>query len=322
VNPFLFLVGCARSGTRMLGRLVDAHPEIAVVHEARFVPGWFVHRRGVTPDGLATRELVEQLVAFERFEHLGVAREDLERLLGKEGAVPYATFVRGLFDLHGRAQGKRLVADKTPRYTRNIPTLHELFPTAKIVHLVRDGRDVALSVANWKKVSERGELVAGYRTWPEDPMSTIALWWEREVRLGCEDGRALGPELYYEPRYEALVADPAGECARLCAFLGVPYDGAMLGSPADASSDGKRWRSKPPPTLGRRDWRTQMPADDVRRFEAAAGDLLDELGYPRAFPTVAPEAREQAARMRALFTEEILARRRRVPQRWESGLPA
>jgi hypothetical protein len=307
VNPFLFILGCPRSGTRMLGRLVNAHPDVAVVHEARFVPGWFVHRRGVTADGLATRELVERLVEFERFEHLGVAREDLERLLATDEAVPYASFVSGLFDLHGRGQGKRLVADKTPRYIRNIPTLHELFPTAKIVHLVRDGRDVALSVANWRKVSERGELVARYGTWREDPVSTIALWWEREVRLGCEDGRALGPELYYEPRYEAVVADPAGECARLCAFLDVPYDEAMLASPADAR----------PPTPGLRDWRAQMPADDVRRFEAAAGDLLDELGYPRAFPDPAPEAREHAARMRALFSEEMLNREGRFPRQWE-----
>jgi Sulfotransferase family len=316
VNPFLFLVGCPRSGTRMLGRLVDAHPEVAVVHEARFVPGWFVHRRGVTADGFATRELVDRLVEFERFEHLGVAREDLERLLGTDEAVPYATFVSGLFDLHGRGKGKRLVADKTPRYTRNIPTLHELFPTAKIVHLVRDGRDVALSVASWSKVSERGEMVARHRTWREDPVSTIALWWECEVRLGREDGRALGSELYYELRYEAIVADPARESARLCAFLGVPYDEAMVAPPADTDADGKRSRAKRAPTPGLRDWRAQMPADDVRRFEAAAGDLLSELGYPRAYPEPAPEAREHAARIRAAFTDEFRGRARRLPQRW------
>jgi hypothetical protein len=154
-----------------------------------------------------------------------------------------------------------------------------------------------------------GELVARYRTWPEDPASTIALWWEREVRLACEDGRALGPELYCETRYEALVADPAGESARLCAFLGVEYDEAMLGSDR-------------PPTPGLRDWSAQMPVDDVRRFEAAAGDLLDELGYPRAFPGPDPEARDHAARMRALFTEEILAHEDRLPGRWERRLPA
>jgi hypothetical protein len=311
VNPFLFVVGAPRSGTRMLGRLLDGHPEIAVIHEARFVPGWFKHRRGVTPDGLATRELVERLVAFERFDRLGVARADVERLLGPGGAIPYAQFVSGLFDLHGRARGKPLVADKSPRYVRNIPTLHELFPSARVLPLVRAGRDVALSVASWRKVTERAELVARYRTWQEDPLSTIALWWEREVRLGREDGHALGPGLYGEARYEAVVADPPGECARLCAFLGVPYDDAMVASTAER-----------PPTPGMRDWRTQMPPGDVRRFEAAAGDLLDELGYPRAFPEVDPEAREHAARVRARFGDEIVARDGRLPRSWARSVRA
>jgi hypothetical protein len=306
VNPFLFVVGCARSGTRMLGRLLDGHPEIAVIHEARFVPGWFKHRRGVTPDGYATRELVERLVAFERFDRLGVARADLEGLLGPGGAVPYSEFVGGLFDLHGRARGKPLVADKSPRYVRNIPTLHELFPSAKILHLVRDGRDVALSVASWRKVTERGDLVAHYGTWQDDPVTTIALWWEREVRLGREDGSALAPGLYGESHYEAVVDDPAGECARLCAFLGVPYDDAMVASTAER-----------PPTAGMRDWRTQMPPADVRRFEAAAGDLLDELGYPRTFPDPTPDERAHAEGLRTRYGEQLVAGGHRVPRRWE-----
>jgi hypothetical protein len=208
--------------------------------------------------------------------------------------------VSGLFDLVGRARGKRLVADKSPRYVRNIA----------ILHLVRDGRDVALSVASWRKVTERGDLVARYRTWQDDPASTIALWWEREVRLGREHGHALGADRYTETSYEALVADPAGECARLCTFLGVPYDDAMVASTAER-----------PVTPGMRDWRTQMPADDVRRFEAAAGDLLDELGYPRAFPGPGPAALDHAARMRALFSEDILARDGRFPQLWAGSVP-
>jgi sulfotransferase family protein len=302
VNPFLFVLGAPRSGTRMLGRLLDGHPDIAVIHEARFVPGWFVHRRGVTADGHATPELVERLVAFERFEQLGVAPEDVERLLARNGPVHYASFVSELFDLVGRARGKPLVADKSPRYVRNVPTLHELFPSARILHLVRDGRDVALSVASWRKVTERGDLVARFGTWQDDPASTIALWWEREVRLGSEDGRALGPELYGETRYEALVADPAGECARLCAFLGVPYDDAMVRfhegrTRAAPGLDAKHARL--PVTAGLRDWRTQMPADDVARFEAAAGRLLEELGYERALDPLAESAGDRAAATRA-----------------------
>ena len=184
MNPFLFVVG--RPALRHADAwpsYLDGHPEIAVVHEARFVPGWFVHRRGVTRGGFTTPELVERLVEFERFEHLDVTREQLERLIATGEPVPYTTFVSELFDLHGRARGKRLVADKSPRYVRNIPTLHELPSDTKVLHLLRDGRDVALSVASWKKVHgarrphrSRGDLAG------RSPSSTIALWWEHEVQ--------------------------------------------------------------------------------------------------------------------------------------------
>jgi sulfotransferase family protein len=305
LNPYAFIMGAPRSGTRMLGRLVDAHPEVAVIHEARFVPGWFRHRRGLTPDGFVTPELVEKLAEFERFEQLAVEREQLERLVAGRGELTYADFVAELFDLHGRALGKPLVADKSPRYVRNVPTLHELWPDAKLVHLVRDGRDVGLSVLSWRKVTERGGLVAKLPTWEEDRASTVALWWERLVRLGREDGAPLEPALYHELHYEALVADPAAECRALCAFLGVPYDEAMV-----QHHEGR------PPTPGMRKWRAQMPAQEVERFEAVAGDLLDELGYDRAFPHIGEEARRQAARMREVFSHAMREQDARLPRRW------
>jgi hypothetical protein len=315
VNPYFFLVGAPRSGTRLLGRLTGAHPDIAVIHEARFVPGWFRHRRGVTPEGLVTPGLVEKLAQFERFEYLEVEREQLEQLVGGRERLPYSTFVTELFDLHGRALGKRFVADKSPRYVRNLPTLHELWPAARFVHLVRDGRDVGLSVLSWKKVVERGELVAGLPTWEEDPVTTVALWWERLVRLGREDGSRLGPALYHELRYEALVADPAAECEALCAFLDLPYDEAMLHYHEAAEARRSRHASRPP-TAGLRKWRAQMPTEEVERFEAAAGDLLDELGYPRAFPRIDAKARTRATRMRETFSDAMREKGARLPRHW------
>src|SRR5438445_13625155 len=104
---------------------------------------------------------------------------------------------------------------------------------------------------------------------------------------------------------------PAEEVGRLCAFLGVPDDEAMLrfheGRTAAASDrDAKHaWR---PITPGLRDWRKRMPAADVERFEAAAGGLLDELGYPRAVPQPGTEALEHAARIREAFIRDTQAR--------------
>jgi hypothetical protein len=65
---------------------------------------------------------------------------------------------------------------------------------------------------NWKKAQV---AAGGLVTWTEAPVLTTALWWKQRVRLGREDGSALGPELYYEIRYETLVPQPATECAVL-----------------------------------------------------------------------------------------------------------
>jgi hypothetical protein len=322
MNPAFFIVGCPRSGTTLLGRMVDAHPAVAVIHEGRFVPAFFEHRRGITENGLVTPELVEELLAHRPFKNVSVDREELERLLGAGDRVTYSDFVSRIFDLHGRAHGKRLVGDKTPHYVRSLPTMHALWPAAKIVHLIRDGRDVSRSVLGWSKVTERGGSVARFAAFQQDRVATVACWWEWLVRLGREDGAALGPKLYHELRYESLVAEPAAECQRLCDFLGVSYDDRMLHfhegrERAEPGLDAKKaWR---PVTPGLRNWRSEMSPADLERFEAAAGGLLDELGYERSGRAPSAELSGHAVRVRRSFTSELRARRRRrLPACWQS----
>jgi Sulfotransferase family len=316
VNPVVFIVGCQRSGTTLLQRMVDASPHIAVVHESRWIDTWYRERVGLTPEGHVTPELIPLLVEHPRFPQLEVDREDLEGLLPNGRSVSYRCFVSGVFDLHGRALGKSLVGDKTPRYVRSIPTLHGLWPEAKFVHLIRDGRDVCLSALEWKS---GGELARRFETWKTDPVATAGVWWDWLVRLGRETGRDLGPALYREVRYESLVSDPAEECSKLCEFLGIPYDGAMLrfheGREREVpglSAKGS-WKRV---TTGLRDWRTELPGDDVGLFEAAAGESLEELGYGRAVPEPGVEAVQTVSRVRESFLREVLAGGERLPERW------
>jgi hypothetical protein len=270
----------------------------------------------LTPEGFVTPELIPKLLEYRRFPKMKVGREELERLLNSDEPVSYSSFVSAIFDLYGQRKGKSLVGDKTPSYVLNIPTLHGLWPKAKFVHIIRDGRDVCLSMLNWKKAQVAAGRLA---TWTEDPVLTTALWWKQRVRLGREDGIALGPELYYEIRYETLVSQPATECAALCDFLGLPHNDAMLKfyegrEKADFGLDAKRaWR---PITPGLRDWESQMTFDDMERFEAAAGDLLEEIGYPRAVPAPPQEKLENAARIRHAFTQEVRAKGMRLPRHW------
>jgi hypothetical protein len=318
MNPYVFIVGCPRSGTTLLRRLVDTHPHIAIIHQSRFIPNFFEKRRGLTPEGLVTTKLVDRLLEARGVKNLETSREMLESLVDAGEPVSYSTFVTGVFDLYGKVQGKRLVGDKTPAYVRRIPTLHALWPDAKFVHIIRDGRDVCMSAINWRKADH---ALGRFSTWGEDQVSTAAVWWEWHVRLGREDGGSLAPQLYHEVRYEALVSMPEETCAALCDFLDLPYDDAMLRfhegrEKADPNLDTKKaWR---PLTPGLRKWSEQMRSEDLERFEAASGDLLEELGYLRACPPPPEEKLARAVRIRESFTREASASGKRLPKGWQA----
>jgi len=315
-NPFLFIVGCPRSGTTLVKRIVQAHSHIAVTPETHWVPRWYRKRKGLSPEGLVTPTLVAQVLQYHKFPNLEIPPERVESLIHPGESVSYREFVSRLYDLYGETQGKPRVGDKTPGYVRSLPVLHELWPRARFIHVVRDGRDVCLSATGWSKA---GKIAARFPVWVAEPVAAAAVWWEWHVRLGLQEGTRLGSGLYYEIRYEALVANAAEECSRLCAFLGVPYEEKMLRfyegrTRHEPGLDAKHaWL---PITPGLRDWRTQMSRENLEWFEGAAGGLLHELGYRRGIPEPSAEAVERAAKVREAFTGSVRAEGEPLPARW------
>lgn len=315
-NPFVFLLGSPRSGTTLLKRMVNAHPAIAITRETHWITRFYQRGQGIAPDGSVEPELIPLLFEYHRFPQMKSKQERLEAILQEQSPLSYARFVSCIFDRYGERKGKQLVGDKTPNYVRFIYLLHELWPKARFVHIVRDGRDVCLSMAKWRMVHA---AAGSFDTWQDDPVLTTAFWWKALVQLGREDGAKLGAELYRELPYHALVEHPEAECRSLCSFLGVAYDEAML-----HYNQGKRveqgglsanaaWL---PPTTGLRDWRDQMPVGDVELFEAAAGDLLEALGLERHHATPSAEACARAARVREAFSDQALKRKWRLPRLW------
>jgi len=306
-NPYVFIVGCPRSGTTLLQRLVNAHPRVAVAPESHWIPHLYEKPWALKENGLVEHKLVRELSAHPKFARMGIGREELKKLekLGRNGyPLTYSRLVTAIFDFYGKAQGKPLVGDKTPDYVRRIPTLHRLWPEARFVHVIRDGRDVCLSMREWPKARPKP---GDFMTWKDDPVSTAAWWWGFNVRHGRDAGRALASGLYYELRYEALVACPREECERLCAFLGLPFDEAMLRFHEDRTRPDpglEQKRAGLPITPGLRDWKSHMPAEEVECFEAAAGDMLDELNYPRAVPCPRPQALDRAANVRHVLDQD------------------
>ena len=299
----------------MLQHILDSHPQIAIMPEAGWFGTWYEQGIGVTPEGFATADLIPSLLRTCKNVDLGMSAEDLLAMLGGAQTL-YSDFISAIFDRYGAARGKPLAGSKNPDYLRRLPTLHRLWPQAKFVHIIRDGRDVCLCASDrWKdKPGFQGFPFFLYESpdrifddWQQDPVTTAALWWERNVRLGRAFGRALGPAMYYEMRYEALVTRPREECVALCGFLGLPFDGAML-----RHQENFKPRRGPggailharvglPITSGLRNWRTEMTPAELGRFEAAVGPLLDELGYARGIGQPRAEDLDEAGRIRELF---------------------
>jgi hypothetical protein len=306
-NPFFFLLGCPRSGTTLFGRMIDAHREMAVVPEIRWLARRYTLREGLTPDGRLTPSFFANLKKFSRFTHMPLGEDELAPFVASPGAISYADFMTVLYDALGKAHGKRLVGQKNADHAvpTDVPVVLGLWPEAKVVHLVRDGRDVCLSVLNWR-IRDKVERL--FSTWNECRIATLAAWWEWQIRLLREAGSALGPQKYLEVRYEALVAHPEETCAQLCDFMGVAYDPDMLHFHEHAP-DRKAKQAWLPPTPGRRDWRSQMTRDDQERFEAVAGPVLDELGYERGVGQVSAAASRTAVAVRAAFALRPLPRR-------------
>jgi len=244
--------------------------------------------------------------AYHRFHRLGLDEDAVDRVSAE--ATTYREYVSALYASFAGRQGKLLGGEKTPDYVRRLPLLQGLFPWAKFIHIVRDGRDVALSVLDWAGTSKGpGKL----RLWETEPVATCALWWRWQVAAGRRSGTQLGAEHYHEVCYEELVAEPDGRLRRMTDFLGLPYEAAMLAynegkvKTNTRLSAKKRWL---PPTPGLRNWQSQMDPQDVEIFEAIAGDLLEGLGYERACKTISPQIRRVAACCLDWW-DEFLARR-------------
>jgi hypothetical protein len=306
VNPYLFVVGCPRSGTTLLQRMLDHHPLLAVSNDPHFIPyGINGAAEGVDPP--VTPALVERLLGYRTFARLAIPEPEVREAASR--ARTYSELVGELYSTFARLRGKALAGEKTPRYVRFLPLLDSLFPWARTIHLVRDGRDVALSTLEWAR-ADRGP--GRFRLWRDEPIAVAALSWRWHVTTGRRDGSELGARRYREIRYEELVARTEPTLREVAAFLGLPFAHEMLGYHEGRVREAPELSAKDawlPPTAGLRDWRVQMEPGDVELYEAIAGDLLELLGYERAFPRVSPPVRERAERCREAWIAEVAERR-------------
>lgn len=269
----IFIVGAPRSGTTLLRYMLCSHPRIYIPPESNFIPRFFRRRPGAP---MNRRQAIQVLATIFR-QRLFI--KDWQRSIpeptvfvdGLPDLTP-ATFLDTLYSQYASQYGAARWGDKSPIYTGYMDLIAEIFPSAQFVHLIRDGRDVALST------------IASYKDRFYVDLYFAARTWRQRIRKAFESASRLDSARYHEVRYEQLAADPEGELRKICGFLGEEYLPAMTEPHKIAQqlhpSQGIHSATRQPPTTqssGR--WRKEMCGADQRLFQAVAGDLLNELGY-------------------------------------------
>jgi hypothetical protein len=186
-------------------------------------------------------------------------------------------FLRIVMEETAKLQGVERWADCTPDHLLYIPEIKRQIPNALIIHIIRDGRDVALSYAKqgwaYPLPWDRGEQLA-----------VAGLFWHWIVSRGRKYGRALGAD-YCEVHYEDLVEKPRETLATLSQFVGQALDYEQIQRVGIGSVSAPNSSFSAEAGTGFhpvRRWAEKMPPQQLADFEALTGDFLQELGYTLA----------------------------------------
>ena len=283
--PAPFVVGVSRSGTTLLRLMLDAHSQLAIPPETHFIPEFVEACQA--PDGGPERA-AEVMTAHRRWPDFRLDAAELRERFARIQPFEAGAALRAFYGMYAERAGKPRWGDKTPHYTRRMPLIGSVLPEARFIHLIRDGRDVALSMLD-------------VHFGPDDVQQAAKRWtsWIRKARR-----HSARVEHYLELRYEDLVTDTEKVLRQTCRFVELSFEPAMLeyhrGAserideirrdtlrpdgvghiPAEVRARQHRHVSQPPREDRVARWRSDMSPADRAAFEQVAGDLLAELGYP------------------------------------------
>ncbi len=283
-GDILFVLGAPRSGTSLLSRLLLEYFDIGIGPEGQWIAP-LAHRApefGDLEEEANLRRLIDAVLSTEMFR---IVEEQYSARFGWTVSVTPAGVrehlvsksYAGVADASLRCLAEQLrrgrVGSKDPGFYKELATLETLFPLrAKYLAIVRDGRDVALSMMRqpW-----------GQKTW----YANARLWVDTYARIDAFRP-TIAPERFLQISYETLLARPEEVCRSLEAFLEFPLDVE------------KRQRFveeliKGPLSQNSEKWKGAMSPRDHRLYEAVAGSWLERFGYQRLSPGARAHAFER-----------------------------
>jgi hypothetical protein len=268
----VFVLGCPRSGTTLLYHMLLSAGGFAVYRAESQAFNLLAPRFGNFKSRANRERLLESWLRSKLFQVSGLTAAKIrDRILQQcDGAGDFLqTYMQEIV----RQQGAERWAECTPDHLLYMQEIKRQIPEALVIHIIRDGRDVALSYARqgWARNLpwDRGQ-----------ELLVSAAYWDWTVRRGRERGAALGAE-YMEVRYEELVSAPKETLSGVGRFIGqeLDYDHIQkvgIGSVSKPNSSFSAEQGFHP--VGR--WQEKMRPEQLAAVEMVIGDLLQELGYP------------------------------------------
>ncbi len=270
----MFVVGCPRSGTSLLGHMLFSTGGFARYKAETHFYDQVVPRFGKLRSEHERERLLDWWVHSQQFEKSGLDEAAFRSRVRAE-CRNEGDFLRLFMAGMAALQGVPRWLDTTPAHLLQMKRIKQTIPEALFIHIIRDGRDVALSLSRmgWPILPP----------WERRNALLIAAWsWAWEVRLGRRLARNLKPD-YLEVQFEDLVSQPEETVSTIAEFAVHDSDLAglkdgTLGSerPANTSFP-EEVRGGTFNPIGR--WRKRFPEDTLSEVEASVGDLLVELGY-------------------------------------------
>lgn len=273
-EPFrpIFVVGFPRSGTTLLATMLSRHPRLAATPETHFMDLVVPSEDNVPAPGLhSPSHLIAQFEASPRSSDLGIDPKTLQRIAG-EHETTYAQFFQSLLEYCADRAGKPRIIEKTPAHLPFVPTLLSWFPDARVVCIVRDGRDAVRSMMR--------------QPWTHNDLRRHCRRWRRYARM-THDYEHRFADRFHTVRYEALLTNAEENLRAINEFVDEPFAPTQIDWNANPAKDTvpeweKDWKEKavaaPDPSRASA-WRAE--ATDAERWlmNTAMGNELQRFGY-------------------------------------------
>jgi hypothetical protein len=280
-TPIPFIVGAPRSGTTLLRLMLDSHRELVMPPETQFIHDLPLSSE---PGHNSMNTFLQILLTGDRWSHFQLDAEQFRTEIMTLKSFTFSKGLRCFYEHYAKKFQKKRWGDKTPSYLLEMIRIQQLIPEAHFIHIIRDGRDVALSLR---------DLWWG----PGNNLEAQAAFWQSRIRDGRQQAQFC--RYYIEIRYEDLLLHTQRELKKICHFLRLDYDAQMENYYERASerlqelqdqTDEKgqkitsyqkihRLTQKPPDPSRIGQWKKVMSSEEQQRYYSVAGALLNDL-YP------------------------------------------